>query len=52
MKALGDIIEEPSLVYKILRSLPNRFNPKVSTIEELNDLKALEFDQLRNIDCI
>jgi hypothetical protein len=29
-----------------LRSLPDRFNPKVSTIEELNDLKTLDFDQL------
>jgi hypothetical protein len=46
MKALGETIEEPSLVQKILRSLPDRFNPKVSAIEELNDLKTLEFDQL------
>jgi hypothetical protein len=29
-----------------LRSLPNRFNPKVSAIEELNDIKTLSFDQL------
>jgi hypothetical protein len=33
MKELGEKIEEPSLVQKILRSLPNRFNPKVSSIE-------------------
>jgi hypothetical protein len=46
MKALGETIEEPSLVQKILRSLPDRFNPKVSAIEKLNDLKTLEFDQL------
>jgi hypothetical protein len=46
MKALGEKIEEPSLVQKILRSLPDRFNPKVSAIEELNDIKALAFDQL------
>jgi hypothetical protein len=46
MKALGETIGEPSLVYKILRSLPDRFNPKVSSIEELNDLKTLQFDQL------
>ena len=39
-------LEEPSLVQKILRSLLDRFNPKVSTIEEINDLKSLEFDQL------
>src|ERR1700722_7008652 len=46
MKSLGETIEEPSLVQKILRSLPDRFNPKVSAIEELNDLKTSEFDQL------
>jgi hypothetical protein len=46
MKALGETIGEPSLVQKILRSLPDRFNPKVSAIEELNDLKILQFDEL------
>jgi hypothetical protein len=46
MKALGEKIEEPYLVQKILRSLLDKFNPKVSAIEELNDLKTLEFDQL------
>jgi hypothetical protein len=49
MKSLGEKIEEPSLVQKILRSIPDRFNPKVSAIEELNDLKTLEFDQLLGI---
>jgi hypothetical protein len=34
------------LVQKILRSLPNRFNPKVYAIEELNDIKILSIDQL------
>ena len=29
-----------------MRSLPDRFNLKFSAIEELNDLKTLEFDQL------
>ena len=46
MKALGEKIEEDSLVQKILRSLLDRFNPKVSATEELNDLKTLQFDQL------
>jgi hypothetical protein len=46
MKALGEKIEKASLVQKILRSLSDRFNPKVSTIEELNDIKSLAFDQL------
>jgi hypothetical protein len=46
MIGLGEKIEDVSLVQKILRSLPDRFNPKVSAIEELNDLKALPIDQL------
>ena len=33
MKALGETIGDPSLVQKILRSVPDRFNPKVSSIE-------------------
>jgi hypothetical protein len=46
MKGLGEKIEDVVLVHKILRSLPDRFNPKVSAIEELNDLKTLSIDQL------
>jgi hypothetical protein len=46
MKALGETIGESSLVQKILRSLLDRFNPNVSAIEELNDLKTLQLDQL------
>jgi hypothetical protein len=33
MKELGETIEEPSLVQKILRSLLDMFNLKVSAIE-------------------
>jgi hypothetical protein len=39
MKGLGEKIEESFLVQKILRFLLDKFNPKVSSIEELNDLK-------------
>jgi hypothetical protein len=46
MKGLGEKIEESILVQKILRSLPDKFNPKVSAIEELNDLKTLSIDQI------
>jgi hypothetical protein len=46
MKGLGEKIEESILVQKILRSLLDKFNPKVSAIEELNDLKNLSIDQL------
>ena len=34
MKALGEKMPESIIVQKILRSLPSRFNPKVSAIEE------------------
>ena len=46
MKGLGENIEESFLVQKILRSLLDKFNPKVSAIEELNDLKTLSIDQI------
>jgi rubrerythrin len=46
MKGLGEKIEDAFLVQKILRSLLDRFNPKFSAIEELNDLKTLSIDQI------
>jgi hypothetical protein len=46
MKGLGEKIEESILVQKILRSLLDKFNPKVSAIEEINDFKTLSIDQL------
>jgi hypothetical protein len=44
MKGHGEKIEDVFLVQNILISLRNRFNPKVSAIEELNDLKNLSID--------
>jgi hypothetical protein len=41
MKGLGEMIDESFLVQKILRSLPDRFNSKVSSIEEIANLKTL-----------
>jgi hypothetical protein len=46
MKGLGEKIEESFLVHDILRSIIDKFNPKVSAIEELNYLKILSIDQL------
>ena len=46
MKGLAEKIEESFLVQNILRSLLEKFNPKFSAIEELNDLKTLSIDQL------
>jgi hypothetical protein len=36
---LGEEIEEYIIVQKILRSLPMRFNPKISAPEEIPDLE-------------
>ena len=47
MRALGEVINDDTfLVHKVLRSLPDKFNPKVSAIEEMGDLKTLTMDQL------
>ena len=48
MRALGGKINDDDtiLVHKILRSLPDRCNPKVLAIEEMSDLKMLTMDQL------
>jgi hypothetical protein len=46
MKVLGEMIEESFLVQKILRSLRDRFNSKVSAIEEIIDLNTLTLDKL------
>ena len=46
MKALGETMPESIIVQKILRSLPSRFNPKVSAIEETTDWETLTMNQL------
>jgi len=49
IKGLGEEIEETIIVKNVLRSLPSIFNPKISTIEELNDLYKLKMDELHGI---
>jgi hypothetical protein len=46
---LGEEIEESVIVQKVLRSLPMRFNPKISTLEEISDLKSISMDELNGI---
>jgi hypothetical protein len=46
---LGEEIEEFVIVQKILRSLPMRFNPKISTLEERSDLDSISKDELHGI---
>jgi hypothetical protein len=46
---LGEEIEEFVIVQKVLRSLPMRFNPNISTLEEISDLNSISMDELHRI---
>jgi hypothetical protein len=46
---LGEEIKESVIVQKVLRSLPMRFNPKISTLEERSDLDSISMDELHGI---
>jgi hypothetical protein len=46
---LGKEIEESVIVQKILRSLPMRFNPKISALEERSDMDSISMDELHGI---
>src|ERR1051325_2538174 len=43
--ALGEKIPEEKLVRKMLRSLPERFNMKVTTIEEAQQINNMKVDE-------
>ena len=49
MKNLGEEIKEVTLVEKVLRSLSTKFEPKVSSIEEKQDLQSSTMTQLHRI---
>jgi hypothetical protein len=42
---LGEEIKEFVIVQKVLRSLPMRFNPKISALEEISDLNSISMDE-------
>ena len=44
--ALGEKIPEDKLVRKMLRSLPKRFDMKVTAIEEAQDIDKMKVDEL------
>eukprot|EP00253_Pinus_taeda_P032684 PITA_32684 len=49
LKGLDEKVEESTIVEKVLRSLPNRFDSKISAIEEAKDLDTLKMDELHGI---
>ena len=46
---LGEGVKESMIVQKMFRSLPLRYDPKVSTIEESRDLTKLTMDKIHGI---
>jgi hypothetical protein len=44
--ALGEKLSEEKLIRKILRSLPKKFDMKVTTIEETQDISSMKVDEL------
>lgn len=49
MRGLHEKLDEAIVVQKVLRSLPKRFNPKVSIIEEITNLNSLTLHKLLGI---
>ena len=43
---LGETIPEPKIVRKVLRSLPERFHAKITTIEESKDIDKIPLTEL------
>jgi hypothetical protein len=46
---LGEEIKESVIVQKVLRSLPMRFGPKISSLEERPDLDSIRMDKIHGI---
>ena len=46
---LGEEIKESVIVQKVLRSLPMRFNPKISALEEISYLNSISMNELHGI---
>lgn len=46
MRGLGESVPDSKIVRKILRSLPERFHPKVISIEESKDIFTIKVEEL------
>ena len=49
LKGLDEKVEESTIVQKVLRSLPDRFDSKISVIDQAKDLDTLKMDELHGI---
>jgi hypothetical protein len=46
---LGEEIKESRIVQKVLRSIPMKFDPKISSLEKIADLNSISMDELHGI---
>jgi hypothetical protein len=44
---LGEEVDQSIIVQKVLRSLPMRFDPNISALEERADLESISMDEIR-----
>ena len=49
IKGLGETIDEKFVVQKVLKTLPSRFDPTISDIEEMKYFDSLTMDELHGI---
>ena len=49
IRGIGGEIKEKEVVGKVLRTLPMKYDSKVSTLEERDDLKLMTVDELHGI---
>ena len=49
LRGLGEKLEDHIAIKKVFRSLPDRYDPKVSSLEESRDLKILKMDELQGV---
>jgi hypothetical protein len=49
IKCLSEEMKEPIIIQSVLRSLPMRFDPKISFLEERENLDMISMDELHEI---
>ena len=49
LEGLGEPVDEKTIIWKILRTLPGRFNPKVSVLEYSANLDKLSKGELHGV---
>ena len=46
---MGELVDEKTIIQKILRTLPGRFNPKVTALEYSANLDKLSEEELHGV---